>query len=492
MKSVVKPSGPQALAGSSSRLAAVLALLSFFLAVVTAAAGASSLVIRNGQLFDSAAGRMVPFGAILIEGDRITAVTPVGVPLMTPAGAQVIEARGKFLIPGLIDAHVHLVHILRNLQITADEIFPLFLANGVTSLRDVGDEIVAQKLLFKYTEAHPESAPRLVMGSPLVDGAPPYHPFISVPMTDPAKVPAFVDEMSAWGVQTFKLYVGTGRPVGQAVIREAHRHGKWVTAHLAWNYRAQDAVEDGIDSIEHIGSIMEFILPPETPRWPPPPERAGIPAPVLAATERKIMEIKARLDFTSPRTTDLVAAMVRHHTMLSPTLVVYRNWMLLRDQPVVLQHPDLAQIPARLRDGWLLSAKYAPLDATTQGLRQQQFAKMEELTGLLYRSGVELLVGTDTPVQFCPPGFAMHQELELLVESGLTPAAALTAATRNNARALNQSAQLGSLEAGKLADVVILDGNPLEDIRNTRKIDRVIRGGIVCDPAVLRNAVSSK
>ena len=455
------------------------------------AAGAPPLVIRGGQMFDAASGRMVPSGTIVIEGDRIRSITREGDAVVSPPGAQVIDARGKFLIPGLIDGHVHLVHILRNMQITADEIFPLFLANGVTTLRDVGDEVVAQKLLFKYTEVHPESAPRLFMCSPLVDGNPPYHPFISLPITDPAKVPAFVDEMSGWGVQTFKIYVGTDRAVGQAVIREAHRHGKRVTAHLAWNYRARDAVEDGIDSIEHIGSIFEFILPPETPRWPPPAERVGIPADVLAGMERRILEIKARVDLTQPRTTGLVEALVRHKVAVSPTLVVYRNWMLLRDRPEVQQHPDLQQIPARLREGWLLSAKYVKIDLATQGLRQQQFAKLQELTGLLYHAGVELLAGTDTPVQFCPPGSAMHQELELLVGSGLPPAAALTAATLNNARALNQAECLGSIEAGKLADVVILEANPLEDIRNTRKIFRVIRSGIVCDPAVLRQSVSA-
>ena len=470
--------------------AVLLALLALAVAGALAAASAP-LVIRDGRMFDPATGRMEAFRAIVIEGDRITAVTREGDAALPP-GATVIDAHGKFLIPGLIDAHVHLVHILRNMQITADEIFPLFLANGVTGLRDVGDEVVAQKLLLKYTEAHPDSAPRLFMGSPLVDGNPPYHPVISTPITDPAKVPAFVDEMSAWGVQTFKIYVGTGRPVGQALIREAHRHGKRVTAHLAWGYSAQDAVADGIDSIEHIGSILEFILPPETPRWPPPAERAAIPPAVLAATERQILEIKARLDFDQPRSTDLIAALVQHHVAVSPTLVVYRNWMLLRDRPEVQQHPDLQQIPARLREGWLLSAKYAAMDPTTRDLRLRQFAKLQELTGRLYRAGVELLVGTDTPVQFCPPGAAMHQELELLVQSGLTPAAALTAATRNNARALNQSDQLGSIEPGKLADVVILDADPLADITNTRKIFRVIRSGLVCDPAALRQTVSTK
>ncbi len=266
----------------------------FFLRVSFAADEAPApLVIEGGAAFNSTTGRMQPFAAMVIEGGRITAIVPPGAAYAMPPGARVIDARGRFVIPGLIDGHVHLVHILRTLQITADELFPLFLAQGITTLRDVGDEVVAEKLLQKNAAANPASAPRIVMGSMLIDGNPPYHAFISWPITDPAKVPAFVDDMAGWGVQTFKIYVGTSRPVGQAVIREAHRGGKWVTAHLAWDYRAQDAVADGIDSLEHAGALLEFLLPPETPRWPPPAERVGRSAADLAALERSILEVKA-------------------------------------------------------------------------------------------------------------------------------------------------------------------------------------------------------
>ena len=210
-----------------------------------------------------------------------------------------------------------------------------------------------------------------------------------------------------------------------------------------------------------------------------------------AALQRRIGEAKLHVDFDAPTTTELIAAMLHHQVALDPTLVVYRNWMLLRDQPEVQRHPDLDRLPARMLDGWRRSAAGSPLDPATLELRRGEFARQQELTGRLYRAGVELLVGTDTPVQFCPPGFALHQELELLVASGLTPAAALTAATRHNARSLGQTAQLGSIEPGKLADLVILDADPLLDIRNTRKIFRVIRSGRVVDPAgLLRAAVS--
>ncbi len=125
----------------------------------------------------------------------------------------------------------------------------------------------------------------------------------------------------------------------------------------------------------------------------------------------------------------------------------------------------------------------------TRDRRRKEFQKYQELTGLLFRAGVPLLAGTDVPEPYCPPGLALHQELEFLVESGLTPTAALQAATINNARALKQEKHLGSIEPGKVADLVILDADPTIDIRNTRRIVRVIRDGIVCDTQALLKLV---
>jgi hypothetical protein len=467
---------------------ALLVLVSLVVAVATAA-GAPPLVIRGGQMFDVASGCMVPVGAIVIEGDRIKAIVLEGEAFAPPAGAEVVDARGKFLIPGLIDGHVHLVHILFSLQISAEELFPLFLAHGVTTVRDTGDEITTQQKLADYAQRHPELAPRVFLGSPLVDGNPAYHPYVSWPMTDPADVPAFVEKMSAAGVQTFKLYVGTSRAVGQALVRETQRRGRWATAHLAWGYTAQEAAADGINSLEHIGSVYEFILPPGTPRWPPPAERTKLAPDKLAALERTVLAAKATVDVDGTEARDLIDSLVRHHVAVNPTLVVYRNWMLLRDLKSVQTHPDLMRMPARLREGWQHTAQAAPLDPATRELRAAQFERMKQLTLRLHRAGVELMAGSDTPVQFCPPGGALLQELELLTEAGLTPAETLRAATRNNARALGQMADLGSIEVGKIADLVILSSDPLADIRHTRDIHRVIHGGRVLDPAELRRQV---
>ena len=154
----------------------VAAILIFSFALTLSAAGRDSLVLRGGQLFDSVKAELQPVGAVVIEGDRIKALVPPGQRVSIPRGARVIDTRGKFLIPGLIDAHVHLVHILNSAHLTGDEILPLYLANGVTALRDVGDEIVAESLVARHSRNHPDTSPRVFLGSTLVDADPPYHP----------------------------------------------------------------------------------------------------------------------------------------------------------------------------------------------------------------------------------------------------------------------------------------------------------------------------
>lgn len=467
------------------------ALLASLLTAASLAAGNGTVVLEGGRLFDPRSKSEIDTAAIVIRGDRIESVIEKGARYDRPEGAQVIDASGRFIVPGLIDAHTHLNHVLRSAHVTADEILPLYLACGITSVRDVGDDVVPQRILANRAEAHPELSPRIFLASPLIDGARPYHKESSVSMTDPAAVPAFVDDMAAWGVRTFKIYVGTQRPVGKAVIEAAHQHGLWVTAHLG-KYRPQDAVPDGIDCLEHIASVFDYVLPPNTPEWPALDERGSISPAHLQQLWETILAAKAALDLDSPRVRELIDLIVSHRTFVDPTLVVFRNWMLLSDSPDVLQHPDNAAVPGRLRRMWFSSVPRSDTTAANRKLREQAFAKMLELTGRLHRAGVTLLAGTDAPVQFCPPGGALLQELELLVEAGLTPADALAAATINNAHAVQESDTLGVVAPGRAADLVILDADPLADIRNMRRIHRVIHSGRICDPAALRALVPAE
>jgi hypothetical protein len=287
-------------------------------------------------------------------------------------------------------------------------------------------------------------------------------------VTSPQEVPAVLDEVLKWNASTVKIYAGTKREVGRAIIDQAHRRKLFVTAHLG-NYSAQDAVADGIDGLEHIWSVFNYVIPPEVARQP---------------------GHRGNLDLDNPLCQELVVELARRKVYVDPTLTVFRNMILLPDVPEVSGHGDNALAPRRLREFWPV---YLQRSGCPQGGpladRQREFAKFQELTGKLYRAGVPLLAGTDAPEPQVTPGFSLHQELERLVESGLPPAAALRAATLNNAAALRQEDRLGSIAPGKLADLVILSANPLDDIRNTRQIELAIRGGKLCRPAELLKLV---
>lgn len=428
------------------------------------AADEQTVVIERCNLFDPLRGEMLPDRTIVIRGEEVISVLGPDEAADVPAGTMRIDGRGKFAMPGLIDAHVHLVHVLDFAHVTGDEILPLYLAAGVTSVRSTGDEIVAATLVARFAAAHPASSPRVFTCSPLLDAEPPIHKDVGRGVTDPAKVPAVLDEMLRWNVTTVKIYAGTGREVGKAIIDEGHRRKLFVTAHLG-NYSAQHAVADGIDGLEHIWSVFNYVIPAEV---------AGQPG------------HRGKLDLDNPLCKELVAELARRKVFVDPTLAVFRNMILLPDVPEVSGHPDNALAPRRLREFWPVYLKQAgcPQGGPLED-RRREFAKFQELTGKLYRAGVPLLVGTDAPEPQVTPGFSLHQELEMLVESGLPPAAALRAATMHNAAALRQEKRLGSIEVGKLADIVLLTANPLDDIRNTRRIELVIRGGHICRPAEL-------
>ncbi len=429
-----------------------------------AADDASALVIGGCDLFDPETRAMLAQRTIVVKGDRIVAVAAPGEQVEIPAGATRIDGHGKFVLPGLIDAHVHLVHILDFANVSGDEVLPLYLAAGVTTVRSTGEEIVAATLIARDAARRPERSPRIFTCSPVLDADPPIHKDIGRAVRDPAEVPALIEEMKRWNATTIKVYARTKRPIGSAIIREGHRQGLFVTGHLI-DYPAQEAVDDGIDCLEHITTVFDFVIPPEVAKQP---------------------GHRGAVDLNNSLCQGLIDQLLAHKTLVDPTLIVFRNMILLPDKPEIAEHPDNALVPQRLRAFWPV---YLRRTGCPHGHeladREREMAKYRELTGILHRAGVPLLVGTDSPEPHVTPGFSMHQEMELLVASGLTSAQVLAAATLRNAQAVGQGHALGSIAPGKLADMVMLDANPLESIQNTRRIDVVVRGGIVCRPAEL-------
>lgn len=432
------------------------------------AADESVIVIAGCTVFDPETSSLLPDRTIVIRGEKILSVNAAGEKIDVPADAVKIDGQGKFAIPGLIDAHVHMVHVLDFARVNGDEVLPLYLAAGVTSVRSTGEEIVAGTLVARFAQAHPETSPRVFTCSPLLDADPPIHKDIGKGVTDISQVAAILDDLQQWNITTVKIYARTGRDIGRAIIDESHKRGLVVTGHLG-PYTAQDAVADGIDCLEHIWSVFNYVIPDDVKREP---------------------GYRGRLDFSHPKCEALIAELVKHKTFVDPTLAVFRNMILLPDVPEVKDHSDNALAPQRLRDFW---PKYLARTGCPQGGpledRRREFAKFQELTAKMHKAGVTLLVGTDSPEPQVTPGFSLHQELEMYVEAGIPAAAALRAATLHNAMALRQEQHLGSIAPGKLADVVLLTANPLEDIRNTRKIELVIRGGKIARPAELLKLV---
>jgi hypothetical protein len=442
-------------------IAAVFALIgSSYVWAATPMLG--SVAITNVSVFDSVTGQMLPAQSVVIVGDSIQAVGPS---VSIPEGASIVDGEGQFLIPGLIDAHVHLVHMSDRTRVKGEEFLPMFLGAGVTSVRSTGDTLEPQKRIALYVDEHPELCPRVYLASPLIDGDPPVHADIGLAVTKAEQVVQLVEECKQAGVTSIKIYVGTPREIGQLAIDEGHRRGLVVTGHLG-RYAAQDAVADGIDCLEHIWGVIDFIVP------------RG--------------ETRGNVNLNNTQAVQLIAAIKEHNVAVDPTLVIFRNAILLGDQPEFNRHPDNARAPERMRVSWerlLMEGRFSP---DLLEVRRQEFQKYLELTGVLYRAGVTILAGTDAPEPFVCPGFSLHQELELLVESGIPPGAAINCATINNARILKQDKLLGSVEAGKLADLVLLHDNPLQDIRNTRSIVKVIRGGRVLDPDEILQAVPAE
>lgn len=420
-----------------------------------------SFMISNVSVFDSARGVLVPDQTVVIQDDVIAAV---GTGVRDDSfDVTRIDGRGKYLLPGLIDAHVHLSHILYQSHMTGDEILPFFLAHGVTSVRSTGDNVPAQRLVQRHAERTPHTSPRVFMASFLIGGSPAHHPDVGWSLDKPEDVPEFVAHMAAWGVTTLKLYINVAPEVGRRVIEEGHRHGLMVAGHLT-SYHPSDAIRDGIDSLEHIYTVADFI--------------------------RRDPDDRHSVDLRSDAAKRLIDQIAESQVFVDPTLMVFWGTLFFVDDPQVIEHADNASMPRRLLDFWHLDNPRR-LDSFSSGpiaVRRGTFQTYMELVGLLHRAGARVLVGTDAPEPQVPPGSSLHHEMEFLVQSGMSPAEVLSAATLVNARVLKADDRIGSVTPGKKADLVLLDANPLTDIRNTRRISHVFKDGAALLPAEILTA----
>lgn len=387
---------------------------------------ASVIAIVGANLIDGRGGPVVSDSVVVIRGDRILAVGKQSL-VKIPNGAVVVDAKGLTLLPGLIDAHFH---------IDGDDPLPaLYLSHGVTSLRDPGQWIEA------YAAARNAGAPipRLFLCGPHLDSPPPAYPADSFIVRDAEETRLAVNRFVDDGASGIKVYFRLPLALVKVAIDTAHARGVPVMGHLEI-VDARDAIHAGIDGIEHATSFGTALLPlREAEKY-----RQSVLADNNARRDGRYKVWNSiNLDTAQART--LFKLIADSGVFVSPTLAVFER-----------QHGD----------------------KDTSAFHENGFKQMEAFVRLANKAGARIVVGSHSDVPHAKRGWAYQRELELLVESGLTPMQALVAGTMENARYFRISDRLGSVEVGKLADLVLVEGDPSRNISDMRRIKRVMLNGI--------------
>ena len=415
-----------------------------------------ALAITHVTLINATGAPPRPDTTILIVNGRITHIADSRIKI--PKQTRVIQAQGKFLIPGLWDAHVH---CLWDAQRPA-QFFPLFLANGVTSAREMGGPMPARdQVQWRAQVAAGEIAgPRLFVPGPFVDGPRPIWPG-SIALHQATDARQAMSDLKKAGVDFIKVYSGVPREAYFALAQEAQKQNIPFAGHLPLEISAEEASNAGQKSIEH---LMGLLLSCSS-------QSQHIKEQLMQGANINQMN-DALVDTYDPtRAGALFGLFVRNETWQVPTLTIRRARPFLQELQSV-NDPRLQYIPKTIANSWKpRNDARQPSSPEAIASRKRLYQKERELVSLMHRAGVRFLAGTDTPNPYCFPGFSLHDELALLVTAGFSPLEALQTATRNPAVFFGVEKELGTIEPGKRADLVLLNANPLEDIHNTRKIE---------------------
>jgi imidazolonepropionase-like amidohydrolase len=423
---------------------------------------------------------------VLIQDGRIIAI---GGAVAVPAGARKLDGRDKYLIPGLWDMHVHVTH---------DQFRTLFLAHGITGIRHMFSfSRWSSPRHWRTPAKQPLVAPRLVLSDSMLDGHRP-----ALPLLLRANVYRAKDARSARKeVKAFKtrqedfvkVYPCLSREAFLAVLDEARKQGLPVAGHVPHAINVGEAADKGMHSIEHLSGVaLACSRNEQTLRMALVRDMETVLKGMDAATAWRT-QVQAYRSYDAAKASKLFRLFVRTGAWHVPTLVQKRAWGDLANAGFT-NDPRLPSLPGMVRTLWKVERTregvrlpLAGVTFTFSELREHrwQFRKDLEVVEAMHNAGVRLLAGTDTPSPCCFPGSGLHDELELLVEAGLSPLAALQTATRNPALFLGRRKDLGTVEVGKLADLVLLEADPLKYIGNTRRIAAVVFAGQVIDPRKL-------
>jgi len=423
----------------------------------------------------------------LIEGGKIASVG-LDSSLRVPDGAQVINATGKFLIPGLADMHVHLTGAGEPYG-SRQFILPLLVANGVTTVRDMGGKVELLKQLREEIDGGKHLGPQIFFTGPYLDGDPPgYQPAIVV--KTPAEARSAVDQLAREHVDFIKTQSRLERDPYFAIAEESRKKGIRFVGHVPDRVSVLEASRAGQASIEHLTGVLLGCSSKEDElrreEFDPGPANAT-PQQSLArfrAWQRKLLD-----SYAPEQATTLFRTFAANGTWQVPTFPIIVHFGFLTPRTDLSGDSRMAYVPQNERPLWRQGVKER-MEFRTEpdfALREEVVKRYLELTGKMQSMGVRIMAGTDTAAANVFPGSSLHEDLAFLVQAGLTPMQALQAATKNPAEFLGRQQMQGTIEPGKRADLILLDANPLDDIRNTQRIRVVVLQGKLLD----RNALDA-
>ena len=421
---------------------------------------AGKLLVEHARLFDSETMKIHEGMSVLISANRIEAVGPDG-KLARAAGTEVIDAKGKMLLPGLWDMHVHLGDWDDGL---------LHIAAGVTSVRDMANDIDHITDLQKKFDEGSLVGPRIVKAG-FIDGRGPYQGPTKVFADTKEEALADIEKYKSLGYEQIKVYSSLKPELVPYIAEQAHARGMRLSGHVPAFMTAEQFVRGGADEIQHMNFIFLNFFFDQV-------QDTRTPARFTSVAERA-----AGLDLNSDRVQSFVRLLKEHHTVLDPTVTVFEEMFVSRRGVMA---PGLApvasRLPAQIRRGGLTGG--LPIPEGKDQLYLDSFQAMLHMLKLLHDSGITIIAGTDSIA-----GFTLHRELESYVAAGISAPEVLQIATLGGARIMKHEGERGSIAQGKLADMILVDGDPTKNISDIRRVVTVIKGGTVYDAAAVYAAL---
>jgi imidazolonepropionase-like amidohydrolase len=420
------------------------------------ASDAGTTVLLGGTLIDGTGSAPIPDSAIVMKKGRILAAGPRST-MKIPKHATIVDVRGQTILPGLWDMHAHFEQV---------EWGPIYLAAGVTTVRDCGNEFEFITAVRDAIAAGRGLGPRLLLAG-IVDGTGPLA--LGVQRVDtPEQARMWADRYHDAGFQQMKIYSSVKLEEVKIIADEAHRLGMTVTGHVPEGLNAYQVIEAGQDQINHIGyvtDIMHAPLPPDADR---------------KARRQAVLDT----DVASPEAQKAISFLKAHGTVIDPTIALSEFFTATTVKPPASFEPGVEKVAPELVEQL---ADVGP-PSERSDVMEKVFQKDLQVVGALHRAGVPIVAGTDQTV----PGHSLHREIELYVQAGFSPMEAIQAATIVPARVMKLDKETGTVEAGKRADLIVIDGDPLADIHNTRNVELVIAAGKMYNSADLWRSAGFK